>query len=137
MNTDDKRAQICGMGFIPVTAAVVKNVPGLETIQVSGEWTLLPVSSGEFKEKIVSGELTEQELKAVVTDTGSSFSTLLRDLVRREGLVRLRFTNESEKVVGTDHFPVMMSLQESGSPAAFTLSFKRNSPEPAKFLKSF
>lgn len=137
MNTDDKRVQICGMGFIPVTAAVVKNVPGLETIQVSGEWTLLPVSSGEFKEKIVSGELTEQELKAVVTDTGSSFSTLLRDLVRREGLVRLRFTNESEKVVGTDHFPVMMSLQESGSPAAFTLSFKRNSPEPAKFLKSF
>lgn len=137
MNTDDKRAQICGMGFIPVTAAVVKNVPGLETIQVSGEWTLLPVSSGEFKEKIVSGEVTEQELKAVVTDTGSSFSTLLRDLVRREGLVRLRFTNGSERVVGTDHFPVMMSLQESGSPAAFTLSFKRNSPEPAKFLKSF
>lgn len=137
MNADDKRAQICGMGFIPVTAAVVKNVPGLETIQVSGEWILLPVSSGEFKEKNVSGELTEQELKAVVTDTGSSFSTLLHDLVRREGLVRLKFTNGSERVVGTDHFPVMMSLQESGSSAAFTLSFKRNSPEPAKFLKSF
>ena len=97
----------------------------------------IPVSSGEFKEKNVSGELTEQELKAVVTDTGASFSNSLRDLLCREGLVCLKFTNGSERVVGTDQFPVVVTLQESGSPAAFTLSFKRSSPEPAKILKSF
>ena len=88
MNIGDKRAQICAMGFIPVAASVVKNMPGVETIQVSGEWTPIPVSSGEFKEK-------------------------------------------------NDQFPVVVTLQESGSPAAFTLSFKRSSPEPAKILKSF
>lgn len=101
------------------------------------EWTPIPVSSGEFKEKNVAGELTEQELKAVVTDTGALFSNSLRDLLCREGLVRLKFTNGTERVVGTDQFPVVVTLQESGSPAAFTLSFKRSSPEPAKILKSF
>lgn len=55
----------CGLGG--------QNMPGVETIQVSGEWTPIPVSSGEFKEKNVAGELTEQELKAVVTDTGALF----------------------------------------------------------------
>ena len=137
MNIGDKRAQICAMGFIPVAASVVRNIPGVETIQVSGEWTPIPVSSGEFKEKNVSGELTEQELKAVVTDTGALFSNSLRDLLCREGLVRLKFTNGTERVVGTDQFPVVVTLQESGSPAAFTLSFKRSSPESAKILKSF
>ena len=71
-------------GIIPVAASVVKNMPGVETIQVSGEWTPIPVSSGEFKEKNVAGELTEQELKAVVTDTGALFSNSLRDLLCRE-----------------------------------------------------
>lgn len=35
MNIGDKRAQICAMGFIPVAASVVRNIPGVETIQVS------------------------------------------------------------------------------------------------------
>lgn len=51
MNIGDKRAQICAMGFIPVAASVVKNMPGVETIQVSGEWTPIPVSSGGVQGK--------------------------------------------------------------------------------------
>lgn len=137
MHADDKRAQICAMSFIPVSRAVVRNLPGVKTIQVSGDWTLIPISSGEFKEKTTSGDFTEQELKAVVTDTGSVFSTSLHDLFRQEGLVRLKFTNGADRVVGTDQFPVLLTLEESGSPAIFKLSFKRDSPEPCKILKSF
>lgn len=137
MHADDKRVQICAMSFIPVARAVVRNLPGVKTIQVSGDWTLIPISSGEFKEKTTSGDFTEQELKAVVTDTGSVFSASLYDLFRQEGLVRLRFTNGADRVVGTDQFPVLLTLEESGSPASFKLSFKRDSPEPSKILKSF
>lgn len=137
MHANDKRVQICAMSFIPVARAVVRNLPGVKTIQVSGDWTLIPISSGEFKEKTTSGDFTEQELKAVVTDTGSVFSASLYDLFRQEGLVRLRFTNGADRVVGTDQFPVLLTLEESGSPASFKLSFKRDSPEPSKILKSF
>lgn len=137
MSIDDKRAQICAMSFIPIAVATIESLPGMKTIRISGDWTLIPISSGEFKEKTVSGDLTEQELKAVVTDTGSTFSASLHDLLRQEGLVRIKFTNGTDRVVGTDHFPVLLTLEESGSPAAFTLSFKRNSPESSKILKSF
>lgn len=137
MTIEDKRAQICAMSFIPVAAAVIRNQPGMKTIRVSGDWTKVPISSGEFKEKTVPGELTSQELKAVVTDTGSAASADLHDLCCREGLVRIRFTNGADRVVGTDQFPVLLILEETGSPASYTLSFKRDSPEPSKILKSF
>ena len=137
MNTYNKRAQIFGMSFIPLGIATVRNYPGANVIQVTGEWIGIPVIKGEFKEKIIPGSLIEQELKATITDTGAAYADSLHDLFRQEGLVRLKFTNGAERVVGTDQFPVLMQLEESGTPAAFTLSFKRNSSEPAKILKSF
>lgn len=138
MNQSDKRSQICGMCFLPISKAQVENTPGTDYIKVSGEWTDLGVSSGELKEKQDSvGAVVEQELKAVVTDTGENNTRLMHDLITNEGLVLLKMTNGSHKVVGTDQFPVSISLENSGSPAKLTLSFKRNSPESAKLFTSF
>lgn len=137
MNENDKRAQICALSYLPLAGAKVRNLPGAKSIRVSGEWTDIPISKGEFKEKTTSGSLVEQEIKATVTDTGGEFSARMRDLLNQEGLVRLKFTNGAEKVVGSDQFPVLLTLEESGSPAAFSLSCKRNSPEPAKTLRPF
>lgn len=137
MNTYDKRAQIFGMSFMPLTAATVRNFPGANIIQIAGEWIDIPIIQGEFSEKMTSGNLIEQELKAVVTDTGIDSAVSLRNLFRQEGVARLKFTNGFERVVGTDEFPVLLTIEESGSPASFKLSFKRDSPEPSKILKSF
>lgn len=137
MNAYNKHAQIFGMGFIPLAVATVRNFPGADIIQVSGEWIDIPIVEGEFKEKITSGSLVEQELKATATDTSPDTVALLRDLLRQEGIVRLKFTNGLERVAGSDQFPVLMTIEESGSPAVFILSFKRSSPEPSKILKSF
>lgn len=137
MSTYDKHAQIFGMSFMPLAVAAIRNFPGANIIQVAGEWMDIPVIQGEFKEKMTSGSLIEQELKAAVTDTETDSAVSLRNLLRQEGIARLKFTNGHERVVGTDQFPVLMTLEESGSPAVFTLSFKRSSPEPAKILKSF
>lgn len=137
MNENDKRAQICILNYLPLAEATVHNVPGAKSIQVSGKWTDIPISKGEFKEKSTSGALVEQEIKATVTNTGGEFSARMHDLLNQEGLVRLKLTNGAERVVGSDQFPVLFTLEESGSPAAFSLSCKRNSPEPAKTLTSF
>ena len=40
------------------------------------------------------------------------------------------------RVIGTDEFPVLVSTELSGSPQSLTLSFKRDSPEPAKTYSS-
>lgn len=137
MNTYNKLAQIFGMSFMPLSAATIRNFPGANIIQVAGEWIDIPVIQGEFKEKMTSGSLIEQELKAVVTDTGIDSAVSLHNLFRQEGVARLKFTNGTERVVGTDQFPVLLTLEESGSPASFKLSFKRDSPELSKILKSF
>lgn len=79
----------------------------------------------------------KQELKAVVTDTGKANMGRIQELVRQEGLVLLDLSNGDYKVVGTDQFPVSFSTEYAGSPLKLTLSFKRDSAEFAKNLKSF
>lgn len=137
MSIENKRSQICGMSFIPMTDATVVNHPGESIIKISGTWHEISISSGEFKEKEGNGDVVEQELEAVVTDTGENAVALLRNICRCDGLIRLRHTNGDIKVVGTDQFPVLLTMQRSGTPASITLSFKRKSPEPAKILESF
>ena len=103
-----------------------------------GTWVSINVSSGEWKESREEvGKPAEQELKATVTDTSSSMESQLRTLFSVDGLLLIGLTNGEKKVIGTDEFPVHVSMERGGDPAKLTLSFKRSSPEPAKVLESF
>ena len=136
MSVENKRSQFCAMSFLPLPDAEVRNVPGSDKLQVHGTWVSINVSSGEWKESREEvGKPAEQELKATVTDTSSSMESQLRTLFSVDGLIGL--TNGEKKVIGTDEFPVHVSMERSGEPAKLTLSFKRSSPEPAKVLESF
>lgn len=137
MNLNDKRAAICRLDFLPVSQATVIDQPGSRLIKVQGDFNPIPIASGEFRETEEQGELVEQELTAVVTDTGSDRLGEIRDLFAQDGLVRLTFTNGEQRVVGTDEFPVHVNAELSGSPQSLTLSFRRNSAEPAKKYSSF
>lgn len=137
MNLNDKRAAICRLDFLPVSQATVIDQPGSRLIKVQGDFNPIPIASGEFRETEEQGELVEQELTAVVTDTGSDRLGEIRDLFAQDGLVRLTFTNGEQRVVGTDEFPVHVNAELSGSPQSLTLSFRRNSADPAKKYSSF
>lgn len=138
MSQEDKRLQIYGMRYLPISNAQVENMPGSHYIRVHGDWIDLGISSGEFKEQQEEpGSIVVQELKAIITDTGQSNAISILDLISSEGLVLIEMTNGDKKVIGTDHFPVLISSEHSGSSLKQSLSFKRNSPEPAKILKSF
>ena len=137
MSVEDKRSQLCAMSFLPLSDAEVRNLPGSDKLQVHGTWVNIDISSGEWKENREEvGKPVEQELKATVTDT-SSMETGLRTLFSADGLLMVGLTNGEKKVIGTDEFPVHVSMERSGDPAKLTLSFKRSSPEPAKILESF
>lgn len=138
MSIEDKRAQVCGIAFIPLLNAEVKTLPGNYLIHVRGAWISISASSCEWQENQSQvGSPVEQELKATVTDTSSSQEKLLRELASLDVLTLLEFTNGEEKVVGTDEFPVRLSIERNGNPGKIILSFKRSSPEPAKILASF
>lgn len=115
----------------------MRNRPGSPTIEVRGVFTKVPISSGEWGETEEAGYPVEQELEAVVTDTGSVRLAEIRTLFAEAGLLLLDFTNGDRRVAGTDEFPVQVNTQLGGSHASLTLSFKRDSPEPAKVYSSF
>lgn len=137
MNENNKRAQLCGMDFLPIAGASINNQPGADYIRIAGTWREIPVSSGEWKETEAMNGIIAQELKVVVTNTSDEFLKELRGWLRQEGVVRLTFTNEIMRVVGTDQFPVLLTIEQGGSPSSLTLSMKRDSPEPAKLYQSF
>ena len=137
MKRNDKRAAICRLSFLPIGQATVNDQPGSRTIKVRGDFNPVPIVSGEFRETEEQGEPVEQELTAVVTDTGADRLAAIRDLFAQDGLVLLAFTNGEQRVVGTGEFPVHVNAELSGSPQALTLSFRRNSAEPAKKYSSF
>lgn len=137
MNQNDKRTAICRMDFLPLSQATVQNLPGNPDIKVQGTFIPVPISSGEFRETKEEGNPIEQELEAVVTDTSSARLTELRELFAQNGLVILTLTNGEQRVVGTDEFPVLINTELGGTPSSLSLSFKRNSPEPAKIYSSF
>ena len=137
MNRNDKRAAICRLAFLPLSQATVQNIPGKMTIGVRGSFTQLPISSGEFEETETNGNPIEQELEAVITDTSVAKLQEYRTLLADYGLLLVTLTNGDQRIIGTDEFPVLVSTELSGSPQALTLSFKRNSPEPAKSYSSF
>ena len=137
MSRNDKRAAICRLAFLALSKATVQNTPGNPTIQVRGTFTQLPISSGEFQETETNGEPVEQELEAVITDTSAAKLAEYRTILAEYGLLLVTLTNGDQRVVGTDEFPVLVSTELSGTPQALTLTFKRNSPEPAKMFSSF
>lgn len=135
MNQNDKRSQVCGLSFLPTNDVTVINIPGKRDIQVSGTWIDIGLSSGEWKETIeYLGQPVAQELKATVTNTSKEYESMLRNLFTTPGLLLLKFSNTDQIVVGTDEFPVSVTVERSGDPSKIYLSCKRDSPEPAKYL---
>ena len=137
MSRNDKRAAICRLAFLALSKATIRNTPGNPTIQVRGTFTQLPISSGEFEETETNGEPVEQKLEAVITDTSVEKLSEYRTMLAEYGLLLLTMTNGDQRVVGTDEFPVLVTTELSGTPQALALTFKRNSPEPAKKFSSF
>ena len=137
MNRNDKRASVCGLEFLPIGQAIVEDLPGNPHIKVTGSFTRIPIASGEFRESEEPGNPIEQELEAVVTGTSTEILATYRNLFVNYGLVRLTMTNGDRKVIGNNEFPVLVSTNLGGSPQQLTLSFKRESPEPAKEYSSF
>ena len=134
----DETGRIISPGeFIPLAEAEIFNLPGSDSINVSGALTEIPIASGEFTEEQTNGSPAKQTLSANVTDTGQDTSSNLRQLFSQEGILVIQLTSGEQKVVGTDEFPVLVTMTQSGSPAAYQLTFDRESPEPAKFLQSF
>lgn len=135
---DDKRAQICEVGFAKVADLTIKDFPGVNTISVSGSFNWLKHQSVEWSEEQQdAGGYVEQELKAVFTETSDTQTQTMRDYINMEMLIAMKYTNGEIRISGTNDNPITPVITISGSPRTIKVSFKHKSAEFAKLLKSF
>jgi hypothetical protein len=132
---ESKRASICRVYFIALAESTVSNIPGLPQIKVVGDWVKLDYSTAEFDEEDSSdGNFYDVNLSISFSDSSPE---KLRELIAWLGiyiLVRLDYTDGTSRVVGTDQFPVVLSLSGKGSPHSLIFSYKSQQPELSKFL---
>lgn len=134
-NRESKRAAICGVSFIALSESTVTNVPGVSQIKVSGIWEKMKFSTADFSEQL-SSDTTNYEVNLTITFSDSSQENQ-REVIAWTGiyiLVRLDYTDGTSRVVGTDQFPVVLSMSGDGSPHSLRLTYKGNQPESSKFL---
>lgn len=138
MTLNNKIAHIYSLQYMYIYSCEISNIPGNDKISVIGEWKQLKFASIEYAEKQDGqGEEWEQNFSAIITDFDNIKENELNSIKNNPVLLRLDYTNNISKVVGTDEFPVILSLSSTSTSHTYTLSFKRNSPEAAKFLQSF
>ncbi|MBP1593030.1 MAG: hypothetical protein H6Q12_48 [Bacteroidetes bacterium] len=138
MTVNNKIANIYSLQYIYLSSCEINNIPGSEKISVKGEWKPIKFASIEYTEKQdEQGGEWEQNFSAVITEFNTIIEKELYSIKNNAILLRLDYSNHISKIVGTDEYPVILSLSNASSSHTYTLSFKRNSPEAAKFLQSF
>lgn len=136
---NDKRAVICGIAILPVADIGMVMMLGKPTVSITGTGGVeyMRVQGASFSEKRgESGDYVEQEFECVFTDTSPTGVYARREYVDQDVIVLVRYSHGEVRVIGTAFAPVRLNEEESGSPMTVKVSFKRKSPEFAKFLQS-
>ena len=128
-NKESKRASICQVYFMAIAESTVTNIPGLPQIKVIGDWAKIDYSTVEFAED-KSSDGNSYEVNLSITFSDSSLEKM-RELIAWLGIY---YTDGTSRVVGTDQFPVVLSLSGQGSPRSLIFSYKNQQPELSKIL---
>ena len=139
MNRNNNHAQVWAVKILPVDDnADIENHFGENRIMVSGPWCDMLHSSVELTcdDNQATGAAA-LDLKIKIADSSDIMQALCRLLSSLPVVVRLDYSNEETKVIGTDTSPLYLSYSIGGNPRAITLSYKGDLPERPKDLSSF
>lgn len=139
MNRNNNHAQVWAVKILPVDdSADIENHFGENRIMVSGSWCDMLHSSVELTcdDNQATGAAA-LDLKIKIADSSDIMQALCRLLSSLPVVVRLDYSNEETKVIGTDTSPLYLSYSIGGNPRTITLSYKGDLPERPKDLSSF
>lgn len=132
----NKRSRICKISYAFASDLIINNYPG-DSIQVIGNFSDVRFSSANFSEILeANGEQYNQELLLEIKGNDSDTQKTISDLTGKYIILKLEYTNQEVKIVGTNESPLMLLHQQSGTPVVNNLSFSRNSAEKAKYIIS-
>ena len=134
---NEKRSAICHLTFYDIAVVSINTSIGMPvaSLTVKSDGVILPVVGASLSEvQSSSGSFVDIELSAKITDTSKPMVNLLSNCSYRYGVLVLRYTDGSKKLLGTPNSPILLTYEKSGIPAAFVLSVKGSQPEYAKFI---
>lgn len=130
----NKRARICKIGYACISDLVIINYPGSQ-IQITGDFKNIAFSVASFSEIMeANGEQYLQELIIEMKGNDPAVQKEISEITGKYCLVKLEYTNQEVKVIGSEESPVLLIHEQSGNPVINKLSVSRNSPEKAKYL---
>lgn len=139
-NNNIRRATICGVAIVPVSGITMSAHIGINNVTITPAVNTIEferVQSASFVERRAeSGDYVEQEFESVFTDSSQNVVTYRQTLPDTDVIIMIKYSNGIVLMAGTDLSPVRCEVEESGSPKTFKVSFKRKSPEFAKFVQS-
>lgn len=134
-NRESKRSSICRAEIIACAECDVIFIPGNSNISVSGVWEKLKFSSVEFSEKPTSDSSSyDVSIDFSFSDTSHDYYIHLMTWCNIYVLIKLVYSDGSVKVVGSSDFPIILKLNNEGTPAKFHLTYSGQQPEPSKYL---
>lgn len=135
---NDRRAHICKFYYCPYNECTITDIPGNKNIQVLASWINLPMQTAELKEnELLAGEMIEQELSVVLKGKNTEMDNEITRLVGKQLIIRLDYSNDESRIMGTRDNPVILSEESAGVIASLTLVSKHLSAEKTKKLTSF
>lgn len=132
----DKRSRICKISYAYASDLLINNYPG-DAIQVIGDLERIYFSSVSFSEvQEANGEQYQQELIIEIKGNNQEAQKTISDLTGKYTIVKLEYSNQEIKIVGTPESPLMFIHEQSGMPSVNRLSVNRYSAEKAKYIIS-
>lgn len=118
----NRHAQVRRVWFAPLTGLEATFDHGSHRAEIrQAEWSDLRASKTEFTEEQTGG-VAKIKLDATVTDTSATHEAELATLSGVPGVVRMDYTDGSFRVVGSDEWPVCLSMKCSGNPAVWHMT---------------
>lgn len=140
MNTENKRAYIYAVNFVkPSACAMTMNYKANEAILLSGVFTKIENLSKILLEEQLdaNGILATIKFTAICSDTSEVNRRNLMFICGIPIILKVDYSNDVSKVVGSIERPVIVTFTEAGNPTTFTLSFQRIDRGLSPIYKSF
>lgn len=134
-NYESKRSSICRLELISLAEAEVVNIPGNNIIKVDGIWDRLDFSTIDFSEKPSDdGSLYDVSLNIGITDNSVDAYNDAISWVGIYILAKLVYSDGTIRIVGSDSYPLVLSIGRSGSSSVLSLIYSGQQPELSKYL---
>lgn len=134
---NEKRSAICGLIFYEISAVSFDSMIGARDARlvILSPGIELPVVGASLTENhSTSGSFVDVEFSARISNTSEPMEKTILQCTDRYGVLLLKYTDGTRRVLGSKSSPILMTYEKKGIPASFEMLVKGSQPELSKII---